>query len=192
MRLSKKERQKKLIRELEADPFLTDEQMAKLCNVSIQTIRLDRMELGIPELRERIKHMAEKNFDQVRSLSPQEVIGEVIDLQLDKSGVSILEIRKEHVFERNGIARGHYLFAQANSLAIGLVDAEIALTAAAEIRFVRPVRLGEKCMAYAKVVEVQSSRTKVEVQTKVNNEVVFYGLFEVYRTEEDQLAKEER
>ena len=49
--------------------------MAKKCGVSIQTIRLDRMELGIPELRERIKRMAEENFDQVRSLSPEEVIG---------------------------------------------------------------------------------------------------------------------
>ena len=28
--------------------------------VSIQTIRLDRLELGIPELRERMKHMAVK------------------------------------------------------------------------------------------------------------------------------------
>jgi acyl-coenzyme A thioesterase PaaI-like protein len=191
MRLSKKERQRQLIHALEEDPFLTDEQMAKRCNVSIQTIRLDRMELGIPELRERIKHMAEKNFDRMRSLSPEEVIGEVIDLQLDRSGVSILEIRNEHVFEKNGIARGHHLFAQANSLAIAIVDAEVALTASADIRFIRPVRLGEKCMAHAKVAQVQSSRVQVNVHTKVADETVFQGTFYVYRSEDGMLAKEE-
>lgn len=181
MRITKKERQKKLVQALEADPFMTDEQMAKLCQVSIQTIRLDRMELGIPELRERIKLMAESNFDHVRSLAPQEVVGEVIDLQLDQSGVSILEIKKEHVFERNGIARGHFLFAQANSLAIGLVDAEVALTISAEIRFLRPVHINEKCVCYAKVVKSQFSRTYIEVRTKVNSEEVFYGKFVVFR-----------
>ncbi|RAL26143.1 transcription factor FapR [Thermoflavimicrobium daqui] len=192
VRLSKKERQKKLTQALEEDPFLTDEQMARLCQVSIQTIRLDRMELGIPELRERMKHMAEKNFDRVRSLSPKEIIGEVVDLQLDHSGISILEITEEHVFERNGIARGHYIFAQANSLAIGLVDSEIALTANAQIRFVRPVYLSEKCVAYAKVLDNEnSSRTKIEVKIKVNNELVFHGIFDVYRALETRVAKEE-
>jgi acyl-coenzyme A thioesterase PaaI-like protein len=192
VRLSKKERQKKLTQALEEDPFLTDEQMARLCQVSIQTIRLDRMELGIPELRERMKHMAEKNFDRVRSLSPKEIIGEVVDLQLDHSGISILEITEEHVFARNGIERGPYIFAQANSLAIGLVDSEIALTANAQIRFVRPVYLSEKCVAYAKVLDNEnSSRTKIEVKIKVNNELVFHGIFDVYRALETRVAKEE-
>jgi len=54
---------------LQANPFLTDEEMARRHGVSVQTIRLDRMELGIPELRERIKDMAEGNFDRIRSLA---------------------------------------------------------------------------------------------------------------------------
>lgn len=185
VRLPKKERQRLLMKAFAEDPFLTDEEMAKRCEVSIQTIRLDRMELGIPELRERIKHMAENNFDRVRSLALEEVIGEVIDIQLDHSGISIFEIKKEHVFARNQIARGHYLFAQANSLAVAIVDAEVALTASAGIRFVRPVRLGEKCIAYAKVIKNQSSRLQIDVQTKVNGEIVFQGVFDVYRAEED-------
>lgn len=185
MRLSKKERQRKLVQAFEEDPFLTDEEMAKRCQVSIQTIRLDRMELGIPELRERIKHIAEHQFDRVRSLAIEEVIGEVIELQLDRSGVSILEIKKEHVFARNQIARGHYLFAQANSLAVAIVNAEVALTGSAGIRFVRPVRLGEKCVAYAKVTSRQASRLQIDVQTKVNGETVFQGVFDVYRSDEE-------
>ena len=191
MRLSKKERQQQVIRAFENEPFLTDEECAKRFGVSIQTIRLDRWELGIPELRERIKHMAENHLDRVRSLSLDEVIGDVVDLQLDHSGVSILEIKKEYVFARNHIARGHILFAQANSLAIAVANAEVALTGAAGIRFVRPVYLGEKCIAKAKVVKKLSSRLQVDVLTKVNGETVFQGTFDVYCLEDKELVKEE-
>ena len=52
-RLKKKERHEILVRQVQDKPFLTDEELAGLFGVSIQTIRLDRMELGIPEVRER-------------------------------------------------------------------------------------------------------------------------------------------
>src|SRR5690625_3171726 len=125
---------------------MTDEQLAKKFRVSIQTIRLDRLELGIPELRERTKLMAEQSFDQVRSLPLHEVIGDVVDIQLDKSGISIFEIDESHVFSRTKIARGHHLFAQANSLAVAVINDEVALTATADIRFVRSVKLHERCV----------------------------------------------
>lgn len=192
MRLSKKERQCQVARAFKEEPFLTDEELAKRFGVSIQTIRLDRLELGIPELRERIKLMAESHFDRVRSLSLEEVIGEIVDLQLDHSGVSILEIKKEYVFARNGIARGHILFAQANSLAVAVVDAEVALTGAAGVRFIRPVYLGEKCIARATVVKNLPTRLQVDVITKVKGETVFQGTFDVYRMENRELAKEEQ
>jgi acyl-coenzyme A thioesterase PaaI-like protein len=188
VRMSKRERQRRIKQAFMDDPFLTDEEMAKRCKVSIQTIRLDRLELGIPELRERIKHMAENHFDRVRSLLVEEVIGDIVDLQLDHSGVSVLEIKKEHVFARNQIARGHILFAQANSLAVALVNSEVALTGSAEIRFIRPARLGEKCIAHATVIKKKASRLQVDVKTKINGEVVFQGIFDVYRLEDDELV----
>ena len=45
--LPKKERQRRLIEDLSQDPFMTDEELSEMFNVSIQTIRLDRLELGI-------------------------------------------------------------------------------------------------------------------------------------------------
>jgi DeoR/GlpR family transcriptional regulator of sugar metabolism len=56
--LSKIERQRQLARYLERDPFLTDVDLSKILRVSIQTIRLDRLDLKIPELRERLKNVA--------------------------------------------------------------------------------------------------------------------------------------
>ena len=183
-RLSKQERQQRLAKAIEENPFITDEELMRMFGVSIQTIRLDRLELSIPELRERIKLMAEKSFDQVRSLPLHEVIGEVIDLQLDKSGISIFEITENHVFSRTKIARGHHIFAQANSLAVAVIDEEVALTASADIRFIRPVRLGEKCVAKAYVRSISRGRMKaiVEVFTYVGDELVFHGHFVIYRS----------
>ena len=56
---NKKLRQTKLQSLLAKNPFLTDENLAEQFEVSIQTIRLDRLALGIPELRERTRFMAE-------------------------------------------------------------------------------------------------------------------------------------
>lgn len=152
--------------------------------VSIQTVRLDRMELAIPELRERMKLMAERSYDAVRSLPLHEVIGDIVDLQLDRSGISIFEIRAEHVFSRTGIARGHHVFAQANSLAVAVINEEIALTATADIRFVRSVKLGEKCIAkaYVRSISGERSKAKVEVFSYVGDEMVFQGHFVIYRS----------
>lgn len=189
MKRNKKERQSMLTETIKENPFITDEELAEKFTVSIQTIRLDRLELSIPELRERIKNVAEKRFeDEVRSLPLEEVIGEIIDITLDKSAISILDIKREHVFKRNKIARGHHVFAQANSLAVAVINDELALTAKANIQFTRSVKEGERVIAKASVTHIDSdnSRTIVEVLSYVNNELVFKGDFEMYRSKNEK------
>ncbi|MHC0037202.1 transcription factor FapR [Pseudoneobacillus sp. C159] len=185
MRLNKKERQQMLTDTIKENPFITDEELADKFSVSVQTIRLDRLELSIPELRERIKTVAEKRFDdEVRSLPIDEVIGEIIDIQLDHSAISIFDVKKEHVFKRNKIARGHHLFAQANSLAVAVINDELALTAKSNIQFKRLVKENERVIAKAKVLRIdqENGRTSVEVNSYVNNELVFTGDFDMFRS----------
>lgn len=187
-KLPKRLRQQQLAKLIQENPFVTDEELTRAFQVSVQTVRLDRMELGIPEYRERMKLMAESSYDQVRSLPLHEVIGDVIDLQLDKSGISIFEIGEEHVFSRTNIARGHHLFAQANSLAVAVINEEVALTAAADIRFIRPVKLKEKCIAkaYVRSTSGPNGKARVEVFTYVGEDMVFQGNFHVYRSADQQ------
>ncbi len=182
MKFNKKERQKLLKETILDNPFITDEDLSKKFGVSIQTIRLDRMELSIPELRERIKDVAKKQLDEVRALPLEEVIGEIIDLQLDQSAISILDVKEEHVFSRTKIARGHHLFAQANSLAVAIINDELALTAKATIRFTRQVKVGERVVAKATVTKIESDRTTVQVRSFVELEKVFSGEFVMYRS----------
>lgn len=184
MKLIKEERQKLLRETIDKTPFITDEQLADKFSVSVQTIRLDRMELKIPELRKRMEYVATDRWNEtVKSLPLEEVIGDIIDLQLDKRAISVLDIRDEHVFSRNKIARGHHLFAQANSLAVAVMDDELALTARSELRFIRQVKMTERVIAKATVKGMsEKGLTTVKVESFVDHEPVFTGLFHMFRT----------
>lgn len=186
MKLSKVDRQKELTSRLKNEPFITDESLSEYFNVSIQTIRLDRMELGIPELRRRIKDVATKQHDEIKSLPIEDVIGEIIDIELDEAAISLLDIKEEHVFTRNGIARGHFLFAQANSLCVALIDDELALTTKSNVQFVKSVKLNERVIAKATVTYKSKHIAKVEVISTVHNEIVFKGVFEMYYANEGE------
>ena len=65
---------------ISGNPFLTDEDLAETLGVSIQTIRLDRSEMSIPEMRLRVKNVASGVYGQVRSIGVDEMIGELVDL----------------------------------------------------------------------------------------------------------------
>lgn len=185
LKRNKKDRQAKLKEMIEENPFITDEELAEILTVSIQTIRLDRLELSIPELRERIKSVAEKKLtDEIKSLPVDEIIGDIIDIDMDNSAISLLDIKSDHVFKRNKIARGHYLFAQANSLAVAVTNEELALTAKATIHFTKSVHEGDRVIAKAKVVEVDKDkgRSLIMVNSYVGKELVFKGEFSMYRT----------
>lgn len=180
----KKERQESLLEKVSADPFLTDELLSEMFEVSIQTIRLDRLELNIPELRERIKHVAREETEKIRSLSLQEVIGEIIDIELNNHALSLFIVEDGHVFQKNKIARGHYLFAQANSLCVAVIDEPLALTKSADIEFTRPSKLGDKVISKALVEKMDGHTAIITVISRVEQKMVFKGRFEMYYTDE--------
>lgn len=175
--LGKRERQKALLSIIQKDPFLTDEELSENFCVSIQTVRLDRLELGIPELRERIKNVAEKNHLKVKSIADKEIIGELLDLNLGKSGMSILETDYSMAFEKTNVVRGSHIFAQAESLAIAVIDANVALIGVANIKYKNPVFAGDKLIAKAEVVRMRGNKYFVWVFIKVKSAEVFRGKF---------------
>jgi acyl-coenzyme A thioesterase PaaI-like protein len=176
-RIHKKLRQEMLKEKIESNPFLTDGELAVLLNVSIQTLRLDRLELGIPELRERTKQMAENAQDKLKAIASSEMIGELIDLELDKQGISILHITPEMVFEKTQIARGHYVYSQANSLALAVIDAPTALTGVANVKYKMPIHVGEKLIAKAEVIRKRGNKSFIWVKTRNEKQEVFRAKF---------------
>ncbi len=175
--LAKKERQQILSDKIKQDPFLTDEELAELFSVSVPTIRLDRLEMGVPELRERIRNVAENNYSKVKSLQSKEIIGELIDINLGQNGVSLLETDDTMVFERSRIVRGHFIYSLAESLAIAVIDAHVALVGVANIKYKTPVYAGCKLVAKAEVKKVRGTKYIVWVKIYVKQVEVFRGKF---------------
>ncbi|WP_293685049.1 transcription factor FapR [uncultured Phascolarctobacterium sp.] len=187
---------KKLIRHkslknlLRENPFSTDEQLAQMLGVSVQTIRLDRVTLGIPELRARTRTMAEDAQTKVRAIDKKDIVGELLDLELNKIGISTLKITQDMVLERTGIARGYYLFAMANTLALAVVDAEYALTAVGNVKYKMPVNAGAILVARAVVTHRRMDRFYIFVSVKNNNEEVFRAKYIIVSL--DERTKHER
>lgn len=181
-RRRKKERQEALLRALQEDPLLTDAALAARFGVSVQTIRLDRLQLGLPEMRERARELASR-VQQIRSMLIDDVMGELLDLKLGQSGRSSLVADRSMGFSDRPIVRGHYIFGQANSLAVAVVDAEKALTGSVQMRFLQPVNVGETIVAEAQVVQRRGPTWLVSVESKVQGRVVFRGMFTVFSFE---------
>ena len=172
---SKKERRKGLWEELSKHPFFTDEELAERFKVSVSTIRLDRGELGIPELRERTRAVAQEAYSTLKSLDDQELIGELRELVIGERACSELMIEESMVLAKARVARGHYLFAQANSLAIALVDAPIALTGSVKLKFIRPVQVGDVVVAVGRVQKRKQNIYCVQVSAHVGTDEVLRG-----------------
>jgi len=176
--LTKKQaRQQRLQQELEKNPFLTDEHLADILEVSIQTIRLDRLALGVPELRERTRHMAIEAQEKLQAIATEDIVGQLIDLEIGQNGISMMQVTPEMVLKRTGVARGHYMFAQANSLALAVIDAPAALTGIANIKYKVPVYSGANLVARAEVVRKTDNKYTIWVKTRNNNQEVFRAKF---------------
>ena len=80
MKLKKNERRIAIQQAIEHNPFITDHELCEQFSVSIQTIRLDRTHLKIPELRKRIKLVAEQNYQHLESLEANEIFGDIIKM----------------------------------------------------------------------------------------------------------------
>ncbi len=189
--LSKLERQRRIKEHISNDPFLSDKKLAELFNFSVQTIRLDRLEMGIPEMRKRIVQVAKdtSSSDKVKSLSKEEIVGELIDLELGKNAIAILKTTKDMAFNRTGIVRSHYIFSLADSLAISIIDAEVALTGIARLSYKKPVYAGQTLVAKARIARNKGNKYLVSVHVKTDQKEVFTGKLVIF-TVDNSLKKE--
>ena len=182
-------RQENLSKMLERNPFLTDEQLAKALEVSIQTIRLDRLRMNIPEVRERTRQMAENAQTKLKAIDKKDIVGDLIDLELNKIGISMLKITPEMVLEKTGVARGYYMFAMANTLALAVVDADAALTGVGNVKYKVPVYAGATLVAKAEVIRREHDKYVIWVKVRNNNEEVFRAKFIIVSLPNERFEK---
>lgn len=176
----KAERHRELLRQLEQNPFLTDEELAGALGVSVQTIRLDRMELDIAELRERLKSLVSRLLSGEQFIQGYRILGDVVVLEPGERVLSSLVITPEMVTPNTEIVRPYYLVAQAHTAALRVLpEGENVFTTDANVKFLRPVRVGERVIAIAKLAGSKQDRYCVKVTTKSAKEKVFRATFHV-------------
>lgn len=187
VKLKKNERRQAIQQAIENNPFITDNELCEMFQVIIQTIRLDRTHLNIPELRKRVKLVAEHNYDQIKSIEANEIIGDLVQLKPNDTATSMIEITSDSVFSKSQIARGHVLFAQANSLCVALIHNPTVLTQESDVKFLDKVKLNDTVKAVANVINQTNKHYLIEVNSYVKDKLVFSGNFKMFYISEDEL-----
>ena len=157
--------------------MITDNELAAKLNVSISTVRLDRALLGVPELRERIKTMAQNAVSKLQSLSPSEVIGDLLELEPDKWALSVLKTAREMAFRFTDIVSDNYIYSQASSIAVAAIEAANVIIDSMRGEYKGHAHVGDVLIARAKVGVNHDGKRIVSVRTKVGDKEIFVGRF---------------
>ena len=176
---NKKQRHKQLIKLLDSNPLLTDAELAADLGVSLSTVRIDRGILSIPELRERTRQIAEHATSRLKSLRVDEIVGELVGLEPNKWAISTLNTNKEMAFRHTDMVGDYYIYAQAASLAIATIDAEMVVVGAARLTYCEPAHIGDKIIARSKVGTHKGNKYVVSVHSQCDKREVFVARFVV-------------
>ena len=174
---SRQSRHNRLAEILADSPMITDSELASRLGVSISTVRLDRTLMGVPELRERIRTMAQTAVSKLQSLSPAEVIGELLELEPDKWALSILQTAKDMAFRFTDIVSDNYVYSQASSIAVAAIKAANVIIESMRGEYKGHARVGDVLIARAKVGVNHEGRKIVSVRTRVGDKEIFVGRF---------------
>ncbi len=183
-------RQKRLQSLIRKNPFLTDSQLAERLHVSVPTVRLDRVCLNIPELRVRTRLMADEAQTRLRAIDKKDIVGELVDLELNKVGISTLTITNDMVLEKTGVGRGYFMFAMADTLALALVDTDFALTAVSNVKYKIPVHPGDRLVAKAEVMNMKEDRYYIKVIIRNEEAEVFRAKFIIVAVGQEKESRE--
>lgn len=173
VRIAREKRHVLLQQRIAENPFINDEELAEAFSVSVATIRLDRMALGIPEMRIRIKKRAQAVQTKPRA---EALVGELVECTVGKTAISIMTATEDMVDEAH-IVRSQFLYAQANSLARKVLDMPVVITAIANIKYKQPVTAGDKLVAMAEVIRRRDSKHYIWVKIRKNGKEVFRTKF---------------
>jgi len=173
-KLTRDERQDLLQEKLIKQPYLTDGELAELFGVSVPTIRLDRMTLGIPELRERLKSLAES--EQVDSAKDDGQIT-LVDIEKGVRGISIMDTTSQMCFDDTDIVKGSCIYSMAESLALDVLGKKVAIAQVGNIKYKMPVVKNTRLVARGEVREQRRDSCILWVKIYNKESEVYRGKF---------------
>lgn len=102
--------------------------------------------------------------------------GRPLELEAGRARVELTTVPEMAADER-GLVHGGFLFGCADYAAMLAVDHPLVVLAGAEVRFLRPVTVGETVTAAARVTAEEGSKRRVEVTVERGGEAVLSGEF---------------
>jgi hypothetical protein len=162
---------------IDKNPMVTDEELASLLGASVSTVRLDRALMGVPELRERIRRMAQEAGSKLRSLSRSDIVGDLLELEPNKWALSVLRTTREMALRATDFLGDHYIYAQASSIAVAVIEAAAVVVGSVRGEYRGRASVGDVLIARAKVGVNKDNRYIVSVRTRVEDREIFVGRF---------------
>ena len=113
-------------------------------------------------------------------MSSGDIVGHIIDIELNNFGVSVLETDDSMVFEKTKIVRGQFIYAFAESIAMAVINENAAIVAVANIKYKLPVYSGARLVARCELKEIREKDDKrylVWIKVFNKNIEVFRGKY---------------
>jgi uncharacterized protein (TIGR00369 family) len=106
----------------------------------------------------------------------QELCGKPLEV---KEGYSLVELvtLESMAADQSGLVHGGFIFGQADYAAMIAVNHPNVVLGGAGVKFLKPVKAGERVLAEARVTAVEGKKNTVEVVVTRGEEKVFAGTF---------------
>ena len=108
-----------------------------------------------------------------QKINPQ-LCGKPIELRENYCLIELSTI-EDMVVDDFGLVHGGFVFGAADYAAMLAVNDPNVVLGAAEVKFIKPVKLNDTILAQAEVTDAQGKKRLVNVSCSVNNEEVFKG-----------------
>lgn len=120
-------------------------------------------------------------------LTSERLVGKPVKIEKDYAEV-ILETTEEMAVDEYGLVHGGFTFGLADYAAMLAVNEPTVVLGKAEVKFLKPVRVGEKLRAKAKIEEDLGRKKLVKAEVfNERDEKVFGGTFHCYVLEKHVL-----
>jgi uncharacterized protein (TIGR00369 family) len=106
----------------------------------------------------------------------QELCGKPLEVTEGYSRVELVTF-KSMAADKTGLVHGGFLFGQADYAAMIAVNHPNVVLGGADVKFLKPVKAGERVVAEARVTAVEGKKNTVEVVVTRDMEKVFEGTF---------------
>lgn len=113
---------------------------------------------------------------ETHHLIDQTLCGKALSVENGNSLVQLLTT-PQMVADKQGLVHGGFIFGAADYAAMIAVNHPHVVLGASDVKFLKPVRVGETVMAKAQVREIKGKKYWVSVSVTQHDQEVFQGMF---------------